>query len=49
MKKNILYPDEGDNFDMTDCYLEQDENGYYISICGNLNGMIEYVRYDLEN
>lgn len=44
----IIYPDKGNSFEMRDYCLEHDENGYYISIHGNIGTMAESVRYDLE-
>ncbi len=44
----IIYPDKGDAFEMTDYCLEQDAAGYYISICGNMDNMFQSVRYELE-
>lgn len=47
-KINIIYPDEGSDFEVIDCCLEEDSNGYYISIFGNIDSKLESVRYDLE-
>ena len=45
----IIYPDKGYAFEMTDYCLEQDADGYYISICGNMDNTFQNVRYELEN
>jgi hypothetical protein len=45
----IIYPNEGNAFKITDYCLEQDADGYYISICGNMDNTFQSVRYELEN
>ncbi len=46
---NIIYPDKESDFNMSSYCLEQDENGYYIAVYGELNNKFESVRYELEN
>lgn len=50
---DIIYPGNGNSFDMSGCLLEHDENGYFIEISGGFEdesgiSRAETVRYELE-
>lgn len=45
----VIYPDKGTRFNIRDYCLEHDTNGYYIAIYGNIDNVLECVRYDLES
>lgn len=41
----LIYPDKDGGFVMERYSLKQDENGYYVSICGKMNDSLEFLRY----
>lgn len=44
----LIYPDDGNKFEIRDYCLEEDESGFFITIYGNIGTRVESVRYDLE-
>lgn len=45
----LVYPGEGELFEMSYSRLEADGDGYYVAIYGELNGSSEVVRYELDD
>lgn len=45
---NIIYPEKGSDFEIANYCLEEDGDGYYIAITGNMGNALECVRYQLE-